>query len=252
VERTPTHLLMNLVIWAIVSSYFVIGALLIVLINRKTKDLPAAKERWIKYAVYIAIVTIIVIATEYPLPFKLLIMAIVLIGGSELVAAGSKHWIVLVPALAIYALFSFGFYQYGIQSERPQLLAVYILVFVFDGFSQLSGQLFGKHRFMPKISPNKTAEGLIGGFALTLVTGLIVQPYLEMTLLQTLVFSTGIALAAFGGDVLASVYKRLVDIKDYSRLLPGHGGFLDRFDSYIAAGALYWLFVWWCDFNSMI
>jgi phosphatidate cytidylyltransferase len=105
---------------------------------------------------------------------------------------------------------------------------------------------------MPKISPNKTAEGLIGGFALTLVTGLIMQPYLEMTVLQTLVFSAGIALAAFGGDVLASVYKRLVDIKDYSHLLPGHGGFLDRFDSYIAAGAVYWLFVWCSDFNSMI
>ena len=235
---------MNLTIWAIITTYFLIGAVLIALINKKTDDPQEIKQRWIKYAVYIAIVTITVIATEYALPFKFLIMTILLIGGCELVATGSKRLIVLLSGLIVYIFLSIGFYDYAVQSERPQLLSVYLLVFVFDGFSQLSGQLFGKIHFMRVISPNKTIEGLVGGIGLTLITGLILQPYIEMTFLQTLLFSLGIALAAFAGDVLASVYKRLVGVKDYSQLLPGHGGFLDRFDSYIAAGALYWLFVW--------
>ena len=235
---------MNLTIWAIITSYFLIGAVLIALINKKTADQQAVKERWIKYIVYIAIVTITVIATGYALPFKFLIMGIVLIGGCELVAIGSKRWVVLLLGLIVYTLLSIGFYDYAVQSERPQLLSVYLLVFVFDGFSQLSGQLFGKYHFMRAISPNKTIEGLVGGIGLTLITGIILQPYIELTFFQTLLFSLGIALAAFAGDVLASVYKRLVGVKDYSQLLPGHGGFLDRFDSYIAAGALYWLFVW--------
>lgn len=235
---------MNLTIWAIITSYFLVGAVLITLINKKTTDPQAIQQRWIKYAVYIAIVTITVIATEYALPFQMLVMAIVLIGGCELVAVGSKHLLVLVLGLFVYAALAIGFYDYAVLSERPQLLSVYLLVFVFDGFSQLSGQLFGKYHFMRAISPNKTFEGLIGGIGLTLITGLMLQPYIALTFFQTILFSLGIALAAFAGDVLASVYKRLVGVKDYSQLLPGHGGFLDRFDSYIAAGALYWLFVW--------
>ncbi|MES2555024.1 MAG: phosphatidate cytidylyltransferase [Bacteroidota bacterium] len=234
---------MELVIWSIITSYFLVGAVLIALINKKTADRQEIQQRWIKYVVYIAIVAITVIATEYTLPFKFLIMGIVLIGGCELVAVGSKRWVVLLPGLVIYGVLSTGFYYYATQSDRPQLLAVYLLVFVFDGFSQLSGQLFGKIHFLPTISPNKTVEGLIGGTFLTLVTGMILHRYIEMSVFQALLFSIGIAAASFGGDVLASLYKRLTGVKDYSQLLPGHGGFLDRFDSYIAAGALYWLFI---------
>ncbi|ASS48652.1 MAG: hypothetical protein CHH17_07865 [Candidatus Fluviicola riflensis] len=240
---------MELVIWSIITSYFLIGAVLIALINKKTVDRQEIKQRWIKYIVYIAIVTITVIATEYILPFKFLIMAIVLIGGGELVAVGSRKLLVLVPGLIVYSLLSVGFYYYATESGRPQLLSVYLLVFVFDGFSQLSGQLFGKIHLLPTISPNKTVEGLIGGFFLTLVTGMILHRYIELSVFQAILFSIGIAAASFGGDVLASLYKRLTGVKDYSQLLPGHGGFLDRFDSYIAAGAVYWLFV---AFHSII
>lgn len=243
-ERAQTYLLMEVVIWSIITSYFLVGAVLIALINKKTAKRQDAAQRWVKYVVYIAIVAITVIATEYALPFKFLIMTIVLIGGCELVAVGIRRWLFLIPALAVYALLAFGFYQYGVQSERAQLLSVYLLVFVFDGFSQLSGQLFGKIHFLPTISPNKTVEGLIGGTFLTVVTGMILQPYLDMSMNQTVLFSAGIAAASFAGDVLASFYKRLTGVKDYSQLIPGHGGFLDRFDSYIAAGAVYWLFVW--------
>ncbi len=236
---------MELLIWSIIIGYFLIGAVLISFINQKTAQQRDAKQRWVKYFVYIGIVAGTVIATEYALPFKFLVMGILLVGGCELVAVGigSKKTLALVPGLAIYAILSFGFYHYGVESARPQLLSVYLLVFVFDGFSQLSGQLFGKYHLLPEISPNKTVEGLIGGTFLTLVTGMVLHGYIELSVMQAFLFSLGIAAASFGGDVLASVYKRVTGVKDYSQLLPGHGGFLDRFDSYIAAGAVYWLFV---------
>lgn len=103
-----------------------------------------------------------------------------------------------------------------------------------DVFAYLGGTLFGKHKLMPKISPKKTVEGAIFGLIGACILGML-SIYLvfgdSLISFKTLIILLGIGILAEIGDLFASSIKRAVGIKDYSNLLPGHGGILDRFDS---------------------
>lgn len=119
-----------------------------------------------------------------------------------------------------------------------------------DIFAQLSGMLFGKHKLCPNISPKKTIEGAVGGtvVASILVIGLmfllnyifkdsidflINQPYKIILLILSIIT---ISILGQIGDLVASKIKREFEIKDFSSIFPGHGGVLDRFDSFIFVG----------------
>ncbi len=101
-----------------------------------------------------------------------------------------------------------------------------------DSGAYFAGRFFGRHPAFPALSPKKTVEGIIGGL---LVTVLVVGPFaaiaLGYPLTKALVISFGVSLASQGGDLFESVLKRILDVKDLGRFLPGHGGVLDRIDS---------------------
>lgn len=109
-----------------------------------------------------------------------------------------------------------------------------------DSFAYFSGMLFGKHKLAPEISPKKTIEGAIGGAVMTfiafMVYGLIVDLWFEPTTNFITLGILGVIIPVVGqiGDLWASLIKREHGIKDYSRILPGHGGIIDRFDSIFA------------------
>lgn len=110
---------------------------------------------------------------------------------------------------------------------------IFIVAFLTDTFAYFTGYLFGKHKLIPKVSPKKTIEGSIGGVVGSTI-GCIVFGYLfnlDMTAM-IIIGSIGSVIAQFG-DLFASSIKRYVGIKDYGKLIPGHGGVLDRFDSVI-------------------
>ncbi len=107
------------------------------------------------------------------------------------------------------------------------------------------GVLFGKHKMTPKLSPKKSVEGAVGGVAgasilFVLYTHFAVNQYTEATipLLLAAVLGAVGALVSMVGDLAASAIKRDHDIKDYGKLIPGHGGIMDRFDSVIIAAPL--------------
>lgn len=111
------------------------------------------------------------------------------------------------------------------------------------------GMLFGKHKMSPKLSPKKSVEGAVGGVAGAALLGAVyaaaVGNYLEASgnqiLEYALICAVG-ALISMVGDLAASAIKRNHDIKDYGKLIPGHGGILDRFDSVIfTAPVIYFL-----------
>jgi len=106
-----------------------------------------------------------------------------------------------------------------------------------DTFAYFCGRFFGKHKLMPITSPKKTVEGAVGGscFALlfSLLAGLI---YGKVDYLSLCVFVVSASVVGQIGDLSMSALKRIAGVKDYGNLFPGHGGFLDRFDSI--------LFVW--------
>lgn len=111
-----------------------------------------------------------------------------------------------------------------------------ILIFILtDTFALFCGKIFGKHKLIPKVSPNKTWEGSIGGTIIATIGVSIFYHYLVNPLTWKIVLGIFI-LSILGqfGDLIFSNIKRENDIKDFSNLIPGHGGILDRLDSTIA------------------
>ena len=121
-------------------------------------------------------------------------------------------------------------------------LAPAIFAFLFlvtaatDGFSQVFGDLLGRHRLAPRISPAKTIEGMVGGVLAGVGVALLARRLLlGWSVSETAGLALVTALTGLAGDLAASWVKRRAHIKDYSNALPGQGGFLDRFDSLLGA-----------------
>ena len=93
------------------------------------------------------------------------------------------------------------------------------------------GKLLGRHKIIPKISPNKTWEGFIGGILTTTIIGYFLRFLTPFSETEALVVSFIVACAGFVGDVVVSAVKRDIGLKDTGTLIPGHGGILDRIDS---------------------
>lgn len=125
-----------------------------------------------------------------------------------------------------WLVFRHGFYDYGL------LLAVMLMVWAYDSGAYLAGSVIGKHKLLPRISPKKSWEGVAGGMLLAMVVGLIFANYSEI-LSKWAWLLTAFLVAGVGtvGDLSESLLKRAVGVKDSGRLIPGHGGFLDRFDT---------------------
>jgi phosphatidate cytidylyltransferase len=132
----------------------------------------------------------------------------------------------------------------------------YLVVLIFlcswgnDTLAYCVGVLFGKHKMSPTLSPKKSIEGLVGGIMGAGILGLLYGLFLQGRLVQInanvpvilfIVCALG-AIPAVIGDLAASAIKRNNDVKDYGKLIPGHGGVLDRFDSMIfTAPIIYYL-----------
>ncbi len=115
-------------------------------------------------------------------------------------------------------------------------LSVFILVWVNDTGAYLAGVTMGKTKFFERISPKKTWEGTIGGFLLAILGAYVLSLFWkDMTSFTWLGFGGIISVMAILGDLVESMFKRSVGVKDSGTILPGHGGVLDRFDAVIFA-----------------
>ena len=114
---------------------------------------------------------------------------------------------------------------------------IFIGAWVCDSFAYFTGRLLGKHKLAPELSPKKTVEGSIGGMAFTVgafaLYGFIIESVSSLDANYLILCLTGLCLSVMSqiGDLFASLIKREHGVKDYSRILPGHGGIMDRFDS---------------------
>ena len=121
-------------------------------------------------------------------------------------------------------------------------LSIFVFLWTNDTGAYLSGSLFGKHKLFPRVSPGKSWEGSIGGGLLVLLVAALVGMYQNSDMHETATeliltvpqwMGLGLVVVFFGtwGDLVESLFKRTIGIKDSGNILPGHGGMLDRFDS---------------------
>ena len=119
------------------------------------------------------------------------------------------------------------------------LFYLYVLTALNDIAQFISGTIFGRHRIAPGISPNKTWQGLLGGVAVSTALSLALGGYLHLAgAAQLAACALLLSLGGFCGDLMFSAAKRALGVKDFSQLIPGHGGILDRVDSLVVTAPL--------------
>lgn len=170
------------------------------------------------------------------------------------------HFLILFPkrslsdlgATYLGGLYVGGLFSYLIRLREyhPEgwmlVIFVFLLTWANDTGAYFIGSKFGKRRLAPKLSPKKSIEGFVGGLFFTVLTALcfghlvIGTGYLVWILLGCLVAVIGTM-----GDLLESAFKRMAQTKDSGNLIPGHGGFLDRFDSLLLVAPTVYYFIQW-------
>jgi len=130
---------------------------------------------------------------------------------------------------------------YSTRSGPVWVIFTLIATWLADTSAYAVGRLFGRRPLAPRISPNKTLEGALGGLAVTapVLAALTFLPVLSMA--ERFVFGLALVPAAIAGDLFESWLKRRAGVKDSGNLLPGHGGFLDRIDSLLFTAPLSYL-----------
>lgn len=128
-------------------------------------------------------------------------------------------------------------------SNRAWILALILVVWAFDTFAYFTGRRFGKHPFMAHISPSKTLEGVIGGLVASAIVGAVLVAAFGRPWLAGLGFGLVLAGAAQAGDLAESMLKRAAGAKESGTLIPGHGGMLDRVDSFLFAAPVAYFYV---------
>jgi phosphatidate cytidylyltransferase len=154
-------------------------------------------------------------------------------------------------AVTLLGMFYIGwFFSYFLfiraLSDRGAYLFFFIgTVFAFDIVAYLVGIKFGKHKLFPSVSPKKSIEGALAGFICCLAAAGIFGHYAGFEMIHSLILGGVIGIMAQFSDLVESLIKRDAGVKDSSTVLPGHGGFLDRMDSFIlTAPIVYYYLVW--------
>jgi phosphatidate cytidylyltransferase len=124
------------------------------------------------------------------------------------------------------------------------ILAAVVGPWISDAGAYFAGHFFGRHLIYPNLSPKKTVEGAIGGLLLTIAAvGLFAYELLLLSPIEAVSLGLIISVLSQAGDLFESILKRILDLKDLGRALPGHGGILDRIDSLLfTAPAVYYLY----------
>jgi phosphatidate cytidylyltransferase len=163
-------------------------------------------------------------------------------GPGVLANAGASIFAPVYIGLPLGALASVRAHANG----REAVLLLLIVIVVSDSAQYYTGRTFGKRPLAPAISPKKTVEGAIGGMVFGTLAMTVGGHWVFPAPIWVLVLLGGaISLLGIVGDLFESLLKRSAGVKDSSNLIPGHGGVLDRIDSWLFAAPVYYVFVRW-------
>ncbi|MBK2106169.1 phosphatidate cytidylyltransferase [Francisella philomiragia] len=141
--------------------------------------------------------------------------------------------------LGLFAISPFAASLYVLHSNSVAWIFMFILVVAgADSGAYFTGKAMGKRKMLPRLSPNKTIEGLLGGMACAVIIAIVFLLFMDLSIFEYLsmvIISALIAVLSVVGDVFESMMKRIAGVKDSGNILPGHGGVLDRLDGYMPA-----------------
>ncbi len=209
------------------------------------RRMPAAARRAgaVKYFSYLALTLAFVALAALGAPALAALVALIAVTGvgeiahARRAALGSGRFVpgwVWFPYGVIAALAVAG----AALAAANRTLLVFAVIATFDGMCQVTGQWLGRRKLAPTLSPNKTVEGFLGGLVSASAAAAWLAPLWAGEPLVMALAAVPMAIVALGGDLSASWIKRKAGIKDYSGLIPGHGGVLDRFDGFLPNCAL--------------
>ncbi len=141
--------------------------------------------------------------------------------------------------------------SFGAIDYNPKIIiGLFILIWTNDTFAYIVGKSIGKHKLFEKISPKKTIEGFIGGITFAIVAGYLISRYYikaslqfsDKSILIWTIIAVIVGVMGTIGDLIESKFKRIAGVKDSGKIMPGHGGILDRLDSVIFVAPFVFLF----------
>jgi phosphatidate cytidylyltransferase len=148
-------------------------------------------------------------------------------------------WLTITAAWSVVQLIDM---PHGPAASLAWLFYLFIVTALNDIAQFVTGKLFGKRKIAPTISPNKTWQGLVGGLVVSQLVTLALGSYLGLASPGTMAtYAVLLSLGGFLGDLMFSAAKRYLGIKDFSQLIPGHGGILDRIDSLVVTAPLLYI-----------
>jgi len=181
------------------------------------------------------------------IPFITLFMIVELLRNTENPFANISFtifgavYVALPFGLASYFVYSSAF---GFEYNASILIAFFLLIWATDSGAYIVGSLIGKHKLFERISPKKTWEGFLGGALFAIIASIGISLYIkELQLIHWLVIAIITIIFGTFGDLIESLLKRKVHLKDSGNILPGHGGILDRFDSLFLAAPIVFLYL---------
>jgi phosphatidate cytidylyltransferase len=156
---------------------------------------------------------------------------------------------VFYSIISILVVISFFSIIQILLSTNGLYIVFYLVVLVtsMDIFAYIGGNIFGKIKIAPSISHGKTVEGTIIGLFFTIIMSIVLKDIVSVSFTNAIFLGFVIGILAFLGDLIESIFKRKIGVKDSGTLIPGHGGLLDRFDGYLLLGPFTFLF-----FNFLI
>jgi len=179
----------------------------------------------------------------WPVPSLVILAMLMLTARVGLSGSGSvkpRRWLALLGAAWVGALFPYFALLRNQAGGLALLILLLLLVVVSDSGAYFIGRAVGRRKLLPRVSPNKTVEGAVGGLVAVIAAAMILRPWLapRWTAGAAALIATAIGAMAQAGDLANSAYKRVAGVKDSGWFFPGHGGLMDRACSLVFAVVL--------------
>lgn len=249
------------ILWSPLSFMFLFGVIALLGINEFYRLFGATEYKPNVYTGSLLGLVFYLVTCGYvseSLPFNAYLLVIPFVSAVFIAELYSKHTkpfqnigltllgaIYVVIPFSLLVLSGFTMPSQALYGYNPTIiLGFFFLLWTSDTGAYLVGITLGKHPLFPRISPKKSWEGFIGGIVLTLVIAIVISRFFTvLSLTDWLIIGAFIAIFGVLGDLIESLLKRSLQIKDSGNILPGHGGILDRFDSVIFSAPLVFLYL---------